>query len=74
VRRERHHLQIEAVTEETGIDDGVRDARKRGELKMALPKHRQPKDGNNDTDEAKLPRPCLSRTGKLPAGGTRSAH
>jgi hypothetical protein len=38
MRRERHHLHIGAVREETGIDDGVRDARKRGEHPIDKPK------------------------------------
>ena len=38
MRRERHHLHIGAVSEETGIDDGVRDARKRGEHPIDKPK------------------------------------
>ena len=38
MRRERHHLHIGAVSEEAGIDDGVRDARKRGEHPINEPK------------------------------------
>src|SRR5262249_30465820 len=37
MRRERHHLQIGAVSKEAGIDDGVRDARKRGEHPIDQP-------------------------------------
>src|SRR5262249_20826149 len=38
MRRERHHLQIGAVSKEAGIDDGVRNARKRGEHPVDQPK------------------------------------
>ena len=38
MRRERHHLHIGAVSEETGIDDGVSDVRKRGEHPIDKPK------------------------------------
>jgi hypothetical protein len=38
MRRERHHLHIGAVSEEAGIDDGVRDARQRGEHPINEPK------------------------------------
>jgi len=38
MRRERHHLHIGAVCEEAGIDDGVRDARKRREHLIDKPK------------------------------------
>ena len=38
MRRERHHLHIGAISEEAGIDDGVRDARKRGEHPINEPK------------------------------------
>jgi hypothetical protein len=31
MRRARHHLHIGTVSEKAGIDDGVRDARQRGE-------------------------------------------
>ena len=66
MRRERHHLQIGAVSEEAGIDDGVCDARKRGEHPIDQPKlarHQrrvvgpgEPLRKPDDLFEARLPR------------------
>ena len=64
--RERHHLQIGAVSEEAGIDNGVRDARKRAEHPIDKPKlarHQrrvvgpsEPLRKPDDLFEARLPR------------------